>query len=73
MSASSRVHRQFHYTNDDGHEGFVSVSFGPWSTPGVADSPIMVDFEDAPWMGMETAQDFARWFRSALAEARRKH
>lgn len=70
----SRTTREYHYTNSDGYEGLVSVSFGPWSTsPGWRDAPIMVSFDDATWMGVKEAEEFQRWLRSALAEAKRKH
>jgi hypothetical protein len=68
-----RTHREFSYTNSDGYEGFVRVSFGPWETKDVSDAPIMVSFEDAVWMGVEQAEEFQRWFRVALSEAKRRH
>lgn len=69
----SRTHREFHYTNEDGQDGMVSVGFGPWGGSSPHDAPIMVSFDDACWMGVEQADEFTRWFRVALAEAKRKH
>jgi hypothetical protein len=73
----ARTQREFQYTNKDGQEGFVQVSWGPWGKAGDLMSqhaaPIMVSFEDAPWMGVEQAEEFAQWFRVALAEAKRLH
>lgn len=56
----------------------ISVSFGPWgfamdSLVGREPAPIMISFEDGAWMGIEQAEDFLRWFRMALAEAKRRH
>jgi hypothetical protein len=73
----SRVYRFFDWTNEDGLEGQVQVSYGPWGEPGdywgKRDAPIMVSFEDASWMGVETADDFMRWFKLAITEAKRLH
>lgn len=68
-----RTTREYHYTNSDGEEGVVEVSFGPWATEGMGEAPVMVTFDDARWMGVEEAEGFLRWFRTALAEAKRKH
>lgn len=73
MSQSGRTMREYSYSNSDGQEGFVEVSFGPWGTPDLGDAPIMLSFGDACWMGIEEADEFQRWLRSALAEAKRKH
>lgn len=76
---SSRTYREFKYTNSDGDEGFVDVGWGPWGYAEdglldvVDDAPIMITFSDAPWMGIETAKDFLRWFKVAISEAERKH
>lgn len=68
-----RTHREFHYANEDGQEGLVRVGFGHWGAPDLGIAPIMVSFEDAPWMGVEQAEEFQRWFKVALAEAKRRH
>lgn len=69
----SRTSREFTWTNEDSYEGVIVVSYGPWSSGIDTDAPIMVSFEDATWMGVETAAEFQRWFKSALAEAKRLH
>lgn len=69
----SRERREFHYTNDDGDEGFVELSFGPWPVEEWPDAPIMVSFEDARWMDDKIAADFLRWLKIALSEAKLKH
>lgn len=73
----SRTYRDYYWTNEDGQEGLVRVAWGPWGKPEDAmaghDAPIMVSFEDAMWMGVETADEFLRWLRSAVAEAKREH
>jgi hypothetical protein len=69
----SRERREYRYVNEDGAEGFIEVSFGPWGFGHGDDAPIMVSFEDAAWMGVEHADEFIRWLRSAIAEAKRMH
>lgn len=66
-----RVRRRFHYVNADDQEGFIEVAYGPWGGP--REAPIMVSFDDARWMGAKEAEEFARWFHSAMAEAKRLH
>lgn len=68
-----RTSREFHYKNEDGGEGFVRVSFGPWGNASGGDAPIMISFDNACWMGVEAAEEFQAWFKIALDEAKRRH
>ena len=69
----SRTNREFRYTNSDGQDGCVEVSFGPWSTERLGEAPIMVTFDDAMWMGITEAEKFQRWLTNALIEAKWNH
>lgn len=72
-SLTGRVRRRFEYTNEDGQEGAVEVSFGPYGGEMRAEAVIMLVFDDACWMGTDKFEEFQRWLKMALAEARRRH
>lgn len=67
MKGKTRQRFEFPYTNEDGDEGSVQftlageIRYELESGPLVNDMPLMVDFQDAPWMGEADARRFARW------------
>lgn len=68
-----RTYREFKYTNSDGDQGFVEMSYGQWEHLNHLSAPIMIQFDEAPWMSIENAEDFVRWLKIAISEAKRNH
>lgn len=71
----ARQHAEFRFTNEEGDEGFVEVSWGPWGFGDDDDreAPIMVTFDDAYWMGVDDGERFTWWLAKTLAQARIAH
>lgn len=69
----SRENAEFTWTNSDGYDGLIVLSWGTWDFYADDDprkqGPVMLSFEDATWMGKDDAQKFAGWLRERIGEA----